>query len=133
MAYIEDSIYTYLQSIATITAYVGQDVYHAARPEGLDTDYITYEMVTPSNEPYAFGNTNTAQPWFQFSIFSKNDARCIAIGNLLVDACNRFSGSLGTGCNVVINGSARGPRVNRDRSDEAWYMGIVEWEPEYER
>jgi hypothetical protein len=133
MATIEDSIYTYLGSIAAITAYVGQDIFHCARPKGLETDYITYEMVTPSNEPYAFGNTNTAQPWFQFSIFSKNDARCIAIGNLVVDALNRFSGSMGYLSNTVINGIARGPQVSRDRTDERWYMGIVEWEPEYER
>lgn len=133
MAYIEDSIYTYIQSISSITAYVGQDVYHSARPEGIETDYITYEMVAPSNEPYAFGNTDTAQPMFQFSIFSKNDARCIAIGNLLVSALNRFSGSLGYSSNTVINSIARGPQVARDRTDERWYMGIVEWEPEYER
>lgn len=133
MATIEDSIYTYLQSISTITAYVGQDIYHAARPDNLETDYITYEMIAPSNEPYAFGNTNTAQPWFQFSIFSKNDARCIAIGNLLVDALNRYSGALGSGGNVIIYSVSRGPKVSRDGSDEQWYMGVVEWEPEYER
>jgi hypothetical protein len=133
MAFIENAIYNYILSQPGITSYVGQDIYHCARPDKLETDFITYEMVTPSNEPYAFGNTNTAQPWFQFSIFSKSDARCIAIGNLVVDALNRFSGALGTGGNVVINGPARGPQVNRDRSDETWFMGIVEWEPEYER
>lgn len=133
MATIEDSINTYVLAQSSITAYIGADIYHAARPDGLETDYITYEMTVPSNEPYAFGNTNTAQPWFQFSIFSKSDARCIAIGNLLADALNRFSGSLGTSSNTVIYSISRGPMVTRDRSDEQWYMGIVEWMPEYER
>lgn len=133
MAYIEDSIKTYILEQSTITAYIGDNVYHAARPDGLEVDYITYEMITPSNEPYAFANTDTAQPWFQFSIFSKNDSRAIAIGNLLVTALNRYSGALGTGGNTIIFGPARGPQVTRDRSDEQWFMGIVEWEPEYER
>jgi hypothetical protein len=133
MATIEDSINTYVLAQSGITAYIGQDIYHATRPDGLDTDYICYEMTVPSNEPYAFDNTNTAQPWFQFSIFSKSDARAIAIGNLLVDALNRFTGSLGTSCNIVIYSTAKGPQVTRDTSDEQWFMGIVEWEPEYER
>lgn len=133
MATIEESINTYILAQSSITAYIGNDLYHAARPDGLETDYITYEMTVSSNEPYAFGNTDTAQPWFQFSIFSKNDSRCIAIGNLLASALNRFSGSMGTSSSVVIYSVARGPMVTRDRSDEQWYMGIVEWYPEYER
>jgi len=133
MATIEESINTWLLAQATITAYVGADIYHASRPQGLETDYICYEMIIPSNEPYAFGDTDTAQPSFQFSIFSKRDDSCIAIGNLLVSALNRYSGSLGTGGNVVINSIARGPMVRRDESDETWFMGIVEWEPEYDR
>jgi len=135
MATIEDAINTFLLTQTAITAYVGADIYHCALPpdrSSLATDYIRYQMVIPSNEPYAFGDTDTAQPMFQFDIFSKNDASCIAIGNLLATALNRYSGALATGLTVIYSVAA-GPMVMRDTSDEDWYHGVIEWTPEYER
>lgn len=133
MATMEDSIYTYLAANTSISAYVGTDIYFAARPDGLETDYICYDLIDPSNEPYCFGTTNTAQPEFQFSVFSKNCTNCLAIGNLLATALNRYAGEVGTGGNNVIFSTAAGPMVSRDRIDPQWYMGIVTWTPEYER
>ncbi|MGV0982625.1 MAG: hypothetical protein ACOYB0_09710 [Polynucleobacter sp.] len=135
MATIEDAINTWILTQSSITAYVGTNIFHCAltpAEQGCQTDYIRYQMVIPSNEPYAFADTNTAQPMFQFDIFSKNDANCIAIGNLLATALNRFSGTLATGL-TVIHSIAAGPMVRRDSSDDEWFMGVVEWTPEYER
>jgi len=131
MATIEDAINTWMLTQTAITAYIGGDVYFGSVAEGLETDHIRYQMTTPSNEPYAFGTTDTAQPEFQFDIFSKNATSCIAIGNLLATALNRFTGSLATGLNVIYSVAA-GPRVIRD-TDEQWWHGIVSWVPEYER
>jgi hypothetical protein len=135
MATIEDAINTWMLTQTAITAYVGTNIFHCAltpAEQGCETDYIRYQMVIPSNEPYAFTDSNTAQPMFQFDIFSKNDASCIAIGNLLATALNRFVGTLASGL-VVIFSTAAGPMVIRDPSDEEWFHGIVEWTPEYER
>lgn len=133
MATLETAIKTWLLTQSAITAYVGSDVYHAARPEGLETDYICYEIIYPSNNPYCFGTTNTAQPVVQFDIFSKNDTSCHTIGNALVTALMFFEGTLDTGLNVISTLDTKGPMVTRDRSDEQWFHGIVEWQPEYER
>lgn len=132
MATIEDSINTYILAQSSITAYVGIDIYHCAAPDGIETDFIRYQVISPANDPYAFGNTNTAQPEIQFDIFSKNDASCLAIGNLLATALNRFSGSMGSSQSNVIYSTASGPMIMRD-VDEQWYHGIVYWTPEYER
>lgn len=132
MATIEGSIYTYLTAQSSITAYVGLDIYHGAAPDLLETDFIRYQVIVPSNEPYAFGTTDVAQPEIQFDVFSKSDANCIAIGNLLATALNRFTGAVGTGGNNVIFARASGPMVMRDQ-DEQWWHGIVYWSPEYER
>lgn len=131
MAYIEDSINTWLLTQTAITAYIGSDIYHAAVADSLETDHIRYQSIVPSNEPYAFGTYDTAQPQIQFDIFSKNDSNCLAIGNLLATALNRFTGTMGS--NNVIFSTASGPVVMRDTSNEQWYHGIVYWNPEYER
>ena len=132
MATIEDAINTYLLTQSTITAYVGNDIYHCAIQENLETDYIRYQMIIASNDPVEFADKTTAQPTFQFDIFSKNDSSALAIGNALVTALHGFSGSLATGINVVTS-MARGPLIMRDGTDEQWYHGIVEWNPEYAR
>jgi len=133
MATIEASINTYLAAQSSITAYVGTDIYHGAAPDLIETDFIRYQLIMPSNEPYAFGTTDTAQPEIQFDVFSKSDTNCIAIGNLLASALNRFSGAVGTSGNNVISSIASGPMVMRDETDEQWWHGIVYWTPEYER
>jgi hypothetical protein len=133
MATLEGSIYTYLAAHSAISAYVGMDIYHGAAPDLIETDFIRYQVIVPSNEPYAFGTTDTAQPEVQFDIFSKSDANCIAIGNLLATALNRFTGAVGTSGNNVIFSRSSGPMVMRDASDEQWWHGIVYWTPEYER
>lgn len=135
MATIEDSINTYLLTQSSITAYVGSRIYCIDADQDETQDYIRYQMVIPSNEPYSFGDTNTAQPRFQFDVFSKSKANCLAIGNLLVTALNRFIGTLAVGT-IVIFSTANGPMVTRDTSSEewnGWYHGVVEWKPEYER
>ena len=132
MATLEDAINTYILTQSAITAYVGTDVFFGAGGELLESDYIRYVMISPSNEPYAFGTTDTAQPTMQFDIFSKDDSRCTEIGTLLATVLNRFQGTLATGLNV-INSAASGPMVIRDPRDEQWWHGIVYWTPEYER
>jgi len=131
MATIEAAINTWMLTQTAITAYIGSDVYYGAAPDELDTDHIRYQLVTPSNEPYSFSSTNTAQPEIQFDIFSKNASSCVAIGNLLATALNRFTGALTTDLNVIFS-VASGPRVVRDQ-DEQWWHGMVYWTPEYER
>jgi Na+-driven multidrug efflux pump len=128
---IEDAIYTWMLTQTGITAYVGTDIYFGSTAEGLESDHIRYQLVSPSNEPYSFGTTNTAQPDIQFDIFSKNAASCIAIGNLLATALNRFTGALTSELNVIFS-TASGPQVRRD-ADEQWWHGMVFWTPEYER
>jgi len=132
MATIEDALTTYLVSLASVAAYVGTDVFHCAPYQLPDTDYIRYQIINPSNEPYSFVTSDTAQPEIQIDIFSKNDANCLAIGNLIASALNRFTGTLATGINVIFS-TASGPMVMRDASDEQWWHGIVYWNPEYER
>jgi hypothetical protein len=121
------------QSIYDISAYVGTDIYLGALPDGIVSDCIRYQIVSPSNEPYAFGSTNCAQPRIQFDIFSKSAANALAIGNFLATAFNRFQGAVGYAGNNVIFSTASGPMVMRDTSDEQWWHGVVFWNPEYER
>jgi putative hemolysin len=133
MATIEGDLYTYLTTtLTTVAAYVGNDVYYGASPSSIETDFIRYQIISPSNEPYAFSSSNTAQPEIQIDIFSKEAAHCIEIGNLIATALNRFVGSLAAGGINVIFSTAAGPMVQRD-PDEQWYHGIVTWNPEYER
>lgn len=132
MATLEDSIYSYLLTQPSITAYVGDRIYFVESEQDEVQDYIRYSIVIPSNEPYSFGTYNTARPRVQFDIFSVSKANCLAIGNYLASALNRFQGTLATGCNVIFSRAA-GPMVTRDASDETWYHGVVDWVVEYER
>lgn len=128
---IEDAIYEWLLTQADITAYVGRDIFFGSTAEGLESDHIRYQLVSPSNEPYSFGTTDTAQPDIQFDIFSKSDLNCTEIGTLLATALNRFTGALTAELNVIFS-TASGPQVMRDQ-DEQWWHGMVFWAPEYER
>jgi hypothetical protein len=151
MATLEGAIYTYMTTTPSIAAYVGADVYHGAAPDGIDSTFIRYQIIMPSNEPYSFASSNTAQPEVQIDIFSKSDADCIALGNIIATALNRLTGDFGMLCmsegilmsttlymggssliNVIFS-TASGPMVMRDPSDEQWWHGIVYWTPEYER
>jgi hypothetical protein len=157
MKTIDNSIYHWLLAQASITAFVGRDIYHGAKPDLLGTDYIVYRMESPSNEPYAFG-VDSAQPGFRFDVYSKSAASCLAIGNALATLLNRFVGymtydtdplypsltlypsesqypfdSTGTiDANNVIFSVASGPVVTRDANEQVWH-GVVYWTPEYER
>lgn len=128
---IEEAINTWLLTQTQITAYIGADIYFLAAPDLLESDFIRYQIVAPSNEPYSFVSSNTAQPDIQFDIFSKYDTRCVEIGTLLATALNRLTGSFG-GMNIIFS-TASGPMVERDLSNEQWWHGIVYWTPEYER
>lgn len=158
MITIDKSIYEWLRSQSSITDYVGLDIFHAASPSRLVSDYIVYKMEIPSNEPYSFVSSNTAQPSFRFDVYSKNAYTSLIIGNLLVDLMNRFCGwmdydtdplhpsltlypsetlypsdtSEHTFSNNVIFSVASGPITTRT-SDEQWYVSSVFWTPEYER
>jgi hypothetical protein len=132
MATIEGALYTFLTTNSGIAAFVGTDIYPFSAPDLIDTDFIRYQVVSPSNIPQAFGDVTTAQPTIQIDIFSKDSSHALDIGNLVVTALHGFDGSLATGINVTVS-TARGPRVTRDSSDEQWFHGIVEWEVEYTR
>lgn len=132
MATLEGALYTYLAADSGIAAYVGTDIYAFAAPDMIETDFIRYQIVVPSNTPQAFGDVTTAQPTLQIDIFSKDSSRALAIGNLVVTALHGFDGTLATGITVTTS-TARGPMVMRDTSDEQWYHGIVEWDVEYTR
>ena len=130
MAYVEDALNTFLLTQTAITAYVGTDIFHTERPDELQSDFITYQVVTTSNDPLAFSVTDTAQPSIQIDVFSKNNANAIAIGNLLVTALNGLTSMTGL---TLIQSRAQGPEVSRDPDDEQWYHGIVIWDVEYVR
>jgi hypothetical protein len=132
MATLESAIYNWAITKTTLTAYVGLDIYPFAAPDLIETDYIRYQLITISNEPWSFTSHHSAQPMVQFDIFSKDASRALACGNVLADLLNRFQGSLDTGLTVHFS-KASGPMVLRDPSDEQWYHAIVEWEVEYER
>ena len=131
MATLEGSLYTYLTTNSGIAAFVGTDIYPFAAPDLIETDYIRYQIIAPSNIPQEFGDVTTAQPTVQIDIFSKDASNALDIGNLIVTALHGFDGSL-SGVNVTTS-IARGPMVIRDSSDEQWYHGIVEWTVEYTR
>jgi hypothetical protein len=131
MATIENALYNFITSQNSIAAYVGTDVYPFAAPDLLETDFIRYQIITPSNDPVEFSDKVTAQPTIQIDVFSKSAANCLAIGNLLVTALHGFKGTLDTGL-VVTTSFADGPMVMRD-ADEQWYHGIIYWEVEYTR
>ena len=132
MATLEGALYTYLAADSGIAAYVGTDIYLFAAPDLIDTDFIRYQIIAPSNIPQEFGDVTTAQPTVQLDVFSKDASRALSIGNLIVTALHGFDGTLATGI-VVTTSMARGPMVMRDTSDEQWYHGIVEWTVEYTR
>jgi hypothetical protein len=132
MATLEDALYTFLTTNSGIAALVGADVYMFAAPDLIETDFIRYQIVVPSNTPQEFGDTTTAQPTVQIDIFSKDASHALDIGNLVLAALHGFDGSLATGITVTTS-TARGPMVMRDTSDEQWYHGIVEWDVEYTR
>lgn len=133
MATLEDSIYTYLLSQSSITAYVGDRIYFVDSEQDETQDYIRYGVVVPSNSPVSFSDTTTAQPLVQFDVFSQSKANALTIANLLVTALHGFSGTLGVGGNTVTTSTADGPVVIADESAPGWYHGIVDWRVEYTR
>lgn len=131
MATLESELYTKLTTTAAIAAYVGTDVYFCAAPDLLETDFIRYQIASPSNEPVEFSDTYTAQPTVQIDVFSKDASRVLALGNLIVTALHGFKGTLASSI-IVTTSQADGPMIMRD-ADEQWYHGIIYWEVEYTR
>lgn len=121
--YMKDAIREYLLTQTTITSYVGNDIYHAARPQGLQTDYICYGVLVPSNDPIVFGRDTANHKW-RFDIFSMNENTCWILGEALVTLLNRVAGPF-DGMSLYFT-TASGPRVIRDTSDEQWYHGMVD-------
>jgi len=133
MAMIESALYNNLLTQASITGYVGSNIYSVDAPvdRNIQTDYIRYQVITRDNDPLYFGLTKCGEVNIQIDTFSKLQANCIAIGMELITILNRFSGTLDTGITVHFS-TISGPTVAKDTSDEQWYHGINEWKGEYE-
>jgi hypothetical protein len=120
---MKDAIKTYLLTQAGVTKYVGNDIYHAQRPQGLLTDYICFGVLVPSNDPVVFGSDTANHKW-RFDIFSMNSETCWVLGELLYDLFNRVPGPIG-GLDIYFS-TAVGPKVIIDTSDEQWSHGMVD-------
>jgi hypothetical protein len=121
--YMKDAIKEYLLTQPSITSYVGTDIYHCARPQGLLTDYICYGVLIPSNDPVVFGRDTANHKW-RFDVFSMNENNCWILGEALVTLLNRAAGPFDE--MSLYFTTAVGPKVIQDTSDEQWYHGMVD-------
>ncbi len=113
---IESALYSYLSTKTTVTDEVSTRIYPQTAPNGTAYPFITFSVISETNDHSMTGATGLANPIIQVDIWSATIASRVSGSEAIRNALDGFTGDMGTE-NLNIRSCFLSNRSNFEESD----------------
>lgn len=95
MSFYQD-LYTYMQTQAGLTALVSTRMYPLKLPQNATVPALTYQKIARPREYSHSGDSNLANPTYQFDCWAKTHEAAVTVAVQVEAAFTGFSGTMGS-------------------------------------